>query len=129
MIPYQQIPKGVSYMKGQVEFIDEIERRVWTMGFYSLARQKLQDTRRWNNKQGVLRNILLLTPAEQERLISAMNVKTYWARADKTAKTKRSLIAGAKALLVEYNRLTDQFFEGKIREPKARGIEDILNER
>jgi hypothetical protein len=116
-------------MKGQVEFIDEGERRAWSMDFYKLARQKLEMTKRWSPKQGTLRNILLLTPAEQERLISAMNVKVYWARADKNAKTKRSLIAGAKALLEAYNRLLDGFFEGKLREERKRTIDEILHEK
>jgi len=128
MISYLHIPKYITHMKGQVEFIDEAERKTWAIDFYELAKQKLQDTKRWG-KRGKKANILLLTPAERERLISAMNCKTYFLRADKTAKTKRSLIAGAKALLVEYNRLTDQFFEGKLREPKIRTIEDVINER
>lgn len=128
MIPLSKLPKSITYFKGAVEFMNEDERRMWCRGFVELGQQKLQDTRRWNKKVSLLRNILSLTPAELERLVSAMNCKTYFLRADKNAKTKRSLIAGAKALLVEYNRLIDQFFEGKIREPKKLTVEDILND-
>ncbi|MFH0763463.1 MAG: hypothetical protein V1927_00460 [Candidatus Omnitrophota bacterium] len=113
-------------MKGQTEFIDEGERRAWAMDFYKLARQKLEMTNRWNCKQGILANILLLTPAECEKLVSAMNCKIYWVRADKNAKTKRSLIAYAKALLEAYNRFIDSFMEHQLRVEHKKTMKEIF---
>ncbi len=126
-ISTNKLPKNILHMYGQVDFKSEDERILWAKDFVYCAEQKLRDTRRWT-KQGLLQNLRLLTHAEREKLISALNLKTYFIRADRARKKGFAGMFQARGLAKDYHELSDSFFEGKLRDSKAKSVEDVLND-
>ena len=128
-----RVPRTIQHYRGQVAFLDEQEKISWCRNFVELVVQKLQDTHRWQKAKTLLQNIVYLTPAEREKLVSLLNLKTYFYRIDRWSgankvKNKANLINQAKTLIVEYNRLLDEFFEGRIRPEHKKTIAEVLSE-
>lgn len=117
-------------MSGVFALHTDEERSIWVKDYVRLARQRLQDTGRWNTKKTILQNVSLLTPMEQEKLVDAMNIKILALRADRAKAEGTGGLKETKGHLIDKHRLLDALFEDKVRAgDSGRTLEDIIRER
>ena len=123
-----KLPKAITEATGAILFRSPDEKYLWTQDYIKIARQRLEDTGRWDKKHTILRNVNKLTPMEKEKLADAMSLKIMQYRADRALKKGVAGVLASKSALLSKHHLLDTLFEGKVRAESKTTIQDLLNE-